>query len=457
MNYQELLKYMSQKEIDAGLYDYKIKDLSIYSVLRYHIRKEILKKNGAATMDAKQKLNSNSVFVSTIVGFVHIIKLSVCRKHYSTVFYSFPRVDHMGGVYIDKFTDPLIELVDFKNDYIILDHGRAGVHLEPRLHHNNIIYLDFISVFSRVYAAICWKFYSIRYKSEFENLSVSVNHLFSINLSANFLAKQFLTRFTYIGLLERIFKLISAKRVIGPARAFLSAPFCAAHRLRLKTFELQHGITYGETQMYSGFRDEMIMPDYFLAFGDNKPLDVYGIDTNRIINIGWALNDYILNLPKQEYYNPNDVLVISDPEITDKIFHATKILADNNRDSVFYFRPHPHENLSKEHLEIIERTENLKLQDKRVNISIVLQGFNHIIGENSTVLYEALSVRKKVGRLFFEGLNPKYLEESDRRCFWEIRNDLDFKTFLSEDISSKESKSIYSKFNKELFVKTIGV
>lgn len=457
MNYQELLKYTSQKEIDAGLYDYKIDNLSIYSVLRYHIRKEILKNSGAATMEPRQKLNFNSVLVSTIISFVQIIKLNVSRKHRSTVFYSFSRVDHMGGVYIDKFTDPLIELVDFKDDYIILDNGRAGVHPEPRLHHNSIIYLDFISVFSRVYATIFWRSYSIRYKSEFENLSVSVNRLFNINLSTNFLAKQFLARFTYIGLLERIFKSISAKRVIGPARAFLSAPFCAAHRLGLKTFELQHGITYGETQMYSGFRDEMIMPDYFLAFGDNKPLDVYGIDTNRIINIGWALNDYILNLPKQEYYNPNDVLVVSDPEITDKIFHATKILADNNKDSVFYFRPHPHENLSKEHLEIIEETVNLKLQDKRINISIVLQGFNHIIGENSTVLYEALSVRKKVGRLFFEGLNPKYLEESDRRCFWEIRNDQDFKAFLSEDISSKESKSIYSKFNKELFVKTIGV
>ena len=120
-------------------------------------------------------------------------------------------------------------------------------------------------------------------------------------------------------------------------------------------------------------------------------------------------------------------------------------------------RPHPHEIVTTEQLKMIESENNVKIQDKTINIAIVLQSFNHVLGENSTVLYEALAIHKKVGRLFYKRLNPKYLEESDRDCFWEIHNQDDFEQFLKDDVSSKKTKSIYSKFDKELFCKTIGL
>ena len=50
-----------------------------------------------------------------------------------------------------------------------------------------------------------------------------------------------------------------------------------------------------------------------------------------------------------------------------------------------------------------------------------------------------------------------YLEESDKDCFWEIHNQEEFELFLSEDITMKKSKTIYSKFNVELFCKTVGI
>ena len=99
-------------------------------------------------------------------------------------------------------------------------------------------------------------------------------------------------------------------------------------------------------------------------------------------------------------------------------------------------------------MKIIDSMPNVKLQDKKINITVVLQGFSHIVGENSTVLYEALAIHKKVGRLCYPKLHPKYLEESDKDCFWEISSQQDFVTFLKEDVSSKKSKCIYSPFNK---------
>ena len=234
-------------------------------------------------------------------------------------------------------------------------------------------------------------------------------------------------------------------------------PFIAGHFAGVKIFELQHGVTYGESVLYSGFRDSTMIPDAFLSFGNNKPSDVYGMEENKIENIGWALQNYIESIyPSKQKTNKN-VLVISDPEITDIIFRVVIQLATDNPDVVFEIRPHPHEIIPEDCLMSISDLVNVKIQDNKINITEVLMSYDMVIGENSTVLYEALANQKKVGRLFYEGLNPKYLEDSDRECFWEIHNQHDFEQFLKDDVSNKASKCIYSPFNKELFCKKISL
>ena len=291
----------------------------------------------------------------------------------------------------------------------------------------------------------------------FDQLYSSLNKAFGTSLIKQRIVNLFYSNYLYSIGLCRLFKCTSAKRILGPARSYMAAPFYAAHHLGIKVFELQHGVTYGESVTYSGYRDPSVMPDFFLAFGDNRPLDVYGIDENKIINIGWALQSYIARFPNKNGYSSNDVLVISDPEITDIIFELVVKLANNNPQNTFYIRPHPHEIITEQHLQIISSRDNIRIQDKTENISIVLNQFENIVGENSTVLYEALAVNKKVGRLFYSGLKPMYLEESDKDCFWEIHNQEEFELFLSEGITMKKSKTIYSKFNVELFCKTVGI
>ena len=217
----------------------------------------------------------------------------------------------------------------------------------------------------------------------------------------------------------------------------------------MKVYELQHGITYCESRLYSGYRDEMFIPDFFLAFGDNKPLDVYGIDESRIINVGWALADMLSMQKSYKHRGLNDILVISEPEVTDKILSAVMKLSENNPDCNFYIRPHPAEILNNTQLEAINCRSNIYINDNTQYIAITLMEFTHVIGENSTVLYEALSVKKKVAMLYMSGLSPMFLEEADKKFFWHIHSQDDFRKFLAEDITIKADKSIYSKFDKE--------
>lgn len=457
MDRQQIIIDISAKEMTSGCYDVQIEGVRIYSLIRRVVRAKFLEQEGMKVMAVTKQVDKLEIAKSFFQSIWHLSRLYCSNRHYSTVLFAFPRVDKVNGLYLDKFTDPLIEEGVFGNDYIILDHGRGGVHPQPRLHKKNIIYVDSLHALAALWARWKRKSFLKKHLGEWAKLQESIIEAFGEITRIEELVNQFLPLFYYSVLLRNVMAHIGAKRVIGPARQFLNAPFIAAHQLGLTKFELQHGITYGETLLYSGYRDEMLRPDYFLAFGDNKPLNVYGIDEDRIITIGWALQNYIEKIPQQEHYKQKDVLVISEPTITDALIEVVLPLAKATPDSTFYLRPHPHEIISEEHRARMSSVPNLVLQDKSMNITIVLQGFTHVLGENSTVLYEALAVHKKVGRLFGAGLNPRYLEDSDRDAFWEIHSVGDFKTFLNGNVAEKTNKCIYSPFDKEKFLEVIGL
>lgn len=457
MTEQELLKDICEKENKSGLYDNNIGGLPLYSMVRGYVRYRILEINGLSFMQLKSPVKGWAVFKSSIVSFGHLLKLFVSRKKYSSIYYAFARVDKVGDYFLDKFTDPIIEQCEKKGSYVILDYGRAGVHAKPRIHAESIVYLDMISASARIYGMLFSQLYYLRYKKEFDSFFEKLDALFGHTFNKSYIIREYVSNRVYIKQLQKLFKRVSAKRVVGPARAFMAAPFIAAKRQGMQTFELQHGVSYGETVLYSGYRDEMILPDFFLAFGDNKPLDVYGIDESHIINIGWAFQDYVAKTIGNNTVREEDVLVVSDPEITDAIISAVLKLAKDFPESTFYIRPHPHEVITEQQRKIIAKEPNVMIQDNTINITVALHRFDQIIGENSTVLYEALAVNKKVGKLFFEGLDPKYLVEEDRECFWEIKDQKDFDSFLNGKVEQKRSKCIYSPFDKNNYLKITGI
>lgn len=150
-------------------------------------------------------------------------------------------------------------------------------------------------------------------------------------------------------------------------------------------------------------------------------------------------------------YGLEDFLVISDPEVSDKIIDATLLLAKAYPNSHFYIRPHPLELYTSSQIEKIHSLPNVGINNNKINIAEVIAGFENVIGENSTVMYEALSANKKVGKLYLAGLNPIYLEESYKASFWDIHSVEDLKAMLSGAVEDKTHKSIYSDFNVELF------
>ena len=180
---------------------------------------------------------------------------------------------------------------------------------------------------------------------------------------------------------------------------------------------------------------------------------MYGIDENRIVNIGWAFPLLVKELNVLPVLSDKDILVISDPEITDSIIDIITKLAEKNPSYKFHIRPHPMERLGRRHLEQISSFSNIVIQDNKINSNVILDSFSHIIGENSTVLYEALSMGKKVGKLCYPVFHPVYLKQEDKEAVWEIASQQDFEKFVSGSLTTRRFLSIYSVFDKMMLTK----
>lgn len=221
----------------------------------------------------------------------------------------------------------------------------------------------------------------------------------------------------------------------------------AAHSCGLIVAEFQHGVTMGLTILYSGHYDKVADPDYFLAFGEAWKGPQFAIPVEKIINIGWAFKDMFENTSSSVLPKLNTCLVISSPDITAKLLGAILSLAAKYPHVNFHIRCHPQESYKNEERAKIESVPNIMIVDNTIDSSSAIKNYTYVIGENSSVLFEALSMEKLVGRLVLNGLNP-ISTRVQNDGFYYIRSESDFETFLS---MTKNDNSIagnfYSKFN----------
>ena len=445
-----LIKNICEKESEYQIYNINIKGISLYNFIRQDLRTKYLKLHGIKCMDLVSAIDIRRTLVSAFVSMYHVLNLlffPICR---SNVFIAFSRTDKIGSYYCDKFTDPFIDSSNIGNDYIIFEHGRGGIHHRPRLHNSNIIYSDIITIIARLISLFVSVFWRYKHKKELTSLFSSLYSIYDKEvINEKQIVRSLLYSLLYTKQYKFLLKKIGAKRIFAPVRPV--EEFIAARQLSLQCFEMQHGVTYGETVLYSGYSERMITPDFFLAFGDNDPKNVYGIEEDKIFNVGWPLSEYILRVAGTNVCNKKDILVISEPEVSEAIISVVLKLAKENPDNQFYIRPHPHEKYDEDQLHKIHSLPNINIQDNTINISVALQNFQNIIGENSTVLYEALDLHRKVGKLFFEGLHPIYLNSNDKESFWEIYSLADFSDFLEGTNINKKARNIYSRFDKDLF------
>lgn len=452
----DILKDICKREIDNKLYAIEANHISIYNVVRRSCRDKMMSLYGYGENLRVKRVSVNECRKTFLKSLWQLTKIAITGRKAENLIRSFERIEMVDNLYVDKFTDPLIDFSAISDSFIIFEQARTGKHLTPRIHETDVIYTDCIYRIAHHLLPIIKKLYLKKYNSQVCRLLSTIETTFpEIDINKEEITNSIIENDFCIHLFVVLFRRLCIKRLFAPARGSFMHMIPAAKKLGIKVYELQHGVTYSESLTYSGYNDPMFTPDFFLSFGKINNAWCYGITENKIIEIGWAFENY-LNIEHSDYNIQNKVLVISSPAISKQMVAITCLLASSNQHIHFYFRPHPNEQIDSEGLNRIKKYPNITIDNNLENILVTLMRFKNVIGENSTVLYEAMSMGKKVGKLRMNGLEPKYLSEEDVKYFFEIKNNDEFVKFIKAPQEEKPSKMLYTVFKPDTVNKLLN-
>ena len=382
-------------------------------------------------------------------SFMGLTKLMLSKRRVKTIFFPHPRLFLVDGRYVERMSDPLIDYSEIKDNYLILERHQNGLHKEPRIHSEHVVFLDFIDNTSRIVKP----FLKILNKRKYEK---AVNKLISI-LEKEYQFNSGRIRGVFIDTLSFFFaqKALTAPilRHLAPRQVFVAPRQTYQHvianckGLGIRSIELQHGVTVGETELYSGSYDDRIDPDFFCVFGKANVGPQFGMPVDRVINIGFSYKNYVKSLGLKKF-GSQVILVISEPEISTKVVDLLISFVDYHPDFIFHIRCHPQERFSAELMERLRNYERIKVVDNTLESFCALSKYECVIGENSTVMYEAMSMGKKVGRLNYGGFRVK---ETDLiHGGTKINSHDELIEFVNSPYSDEQdSKDVYSDFDKQ--------
>ena len=444
-----LLEKAARLEKENDLYSTTFLGVPLYRLLRYQTRKAFINTQVCFKTRTTEVKPIGRRKLKCVSGFHQYV-----GKKDLTVVFPFNRLSIVNRSYFDKFTDPVLELSQLKDsNYVIVDPASfySGYPRHHRLHalsnESKTIFFLLLRLFAKVLV-------HIRYGHRIAPFIRRIQETFG-------LAKSFISNsysaissfYAYYCYYLFWFKRIKPRRVLLVFREGNLPVLAACKKLSIPVAEFQHGVTLDNTMAYTGEYDERIDPDYFLSFGDYWNPEVFGMEPSRMIHIGWAFKQFVQDNEKKgkEY-----VLVISSTAISTEVLNALKVLSAIDSEVHFDIRLHPAESYDDEQMNLLSKIPNTTIVDNKLESFSVLSSYHYVIGEASSVLFEALSVGCRVGMLNLCGLRPPIDKPGIRENFFVINDEKDFEQFLNNETDSSESKAeFYSDFDSKRFMEFI--
>lgn len=452
MEETKILNEIVSKEKNLDVYRFSICNIPMWRIVRYHTRLHYVNsKTGyiAGAPTAKQSTPYPKLFS----GFWrYLVKKDL------NLFFSFNRLVCINGQYIDKFIDPVIVESGLHDSNCVIIDSRDYYGNYNRVHKSITVSNETRTVLIQILKYYYRCIARIKYRNTIRELFECVQKGFE-------LPDDYINRFYYeIGVFFAYykyyylwFKLLRPSRVLVVYREGYFPQIAVCKKLGIPVAEFQHGITLDNTVSFAGQYDPRIDPDYFLVFGEYWKGPQFGMPLDRIVNIGWAYSKYLQNtFSNNNEKHKNEVLVISSPEISDSILDTLQELSNIDGDFSFDIRLHPCESYNDSQQQKLKLIPKAHVVDNKTDSALVLQTYKYVVGENSSVIYEALSVGCKVGMLNMFGLRPAIDLPGIKDNFFVINNREDFERFLTEDsIQSTSRAEFYSEFDSKRFMEFI--
>lgn len=439
-------------EDKLGLYDIWASGFPIWRlVYRKYRDRYIQMHSGVEPMHTNPKFNIRHIIESTLKSFCQYIRLLMWPKKAEFVFYGFPRLEKIDEIYVDKFCDPIIQQTEIKHSYLYIERGRSGIHQQPRCD-TNILWIEFIDNLALLFSPVYSLYFKYKYNSEFSKIYSLAKDTFNLTKAdINYIANSFSLNYIKRGLIKRLLKAIEARYIFATAMNNWPSLISASRQLNICCFEIQHGITEGPTPMYSGKYLEDFSPDLFLAFGATSMKPLFNVPIDKMLNIGFGFKNLIKN--RDVVQEANHYLIVSDPEITESIIKVALQLKSRFVNTRFSIRFHPMEYPTNSQLSLL-RNSGIAIDSNKVNSSVSVLKYSGVIGEKSSVLYEALSLGIKAAKLSFDGLNPGIdVSKEISKGFFVAQYLEDIDNFILDNFNFQDAPEYYSDFNIEFINK----
>lgn len=451
------LNELLAKEKKVRIYEEKIWGIPLWGCIKRKYRnKYIFIHAKVPPMSNHSKFNLWALMKSFFLSFWHILKLFLFSQKKSNLFLGFMRLEQVDRLYMDKFVDPIILSSAVENDYVYFERGRSGVHYFPRAV-DNIVWTEFMDNLCSFMALFLFPFFAIFNWRAYNSLIIKMSLLVTLSLKDKFYVYYTTTKlFLKACFLCLIIKRLGVKRLFVPIAVLHYSYIIACKILKIPCYEIQHGITVGQTSTYSGEYVPESYPDYFLTFGQSSLKDrLFGLPLGKMINIGCSFKSFLKerNVKKIK----NTYLLLSEPEITQKMIYTILELAKMYPEYTFHLRLHPLEVLNQYQKKMLVGFANVVLVDNMINSTIVSMSYEGVLAENTTVLYEAVSVGVKAARLQYNGLHTIHFEDEPRGMFFYMKKAEDFSGFVNEfTIPITGMEFFYSTFDVETFNTLLG-
>ncbi len=457
--YDELLK--EEKRLSVS--DFKYKDIELWRLFRFECRGKYVQKYCPEYSKTTRRVSIIGLacfkLYLLLKSLVQLLYLLLRKKKVSNVVFAFPRLQLFNDKWtIDKFTDPVIDGSLLSKDGLILQQsGRIWYFGKQRYQSQRVVQIDCI----RVIANLCSLFLLLLFPivavtKNIYLLWMRVRETFGLSwhvllkwyyLYHSFIIQAFLYRY--------LFKRISCRNIFVVNRLINISRIYAAHKLGILVYEFQHGVTHGESELYSGEFNTLLDPDYFLNFSKIWRGTQFSMPLDRQICIGWGYRKFVEQAVQNDKFSSNTVLVISSPEITEKVINTIIELAQNNVDVSFHIRCHPQETISDTLKITLKGYTNIKIADNSIDSCIALSSYQHVLGENSSVLYEALDMEKNVGRFSYNGFTPFRTSDKMEDAFFYLYDSKDLLVFLHRNKPIIKQKN-YEDFDSQVFNELIS-
>lgn len=453
--YIDSINKICQLEIDLDIYEERICKIPIWLCVYRKFRDRYIESgSGVLPMSNHGQLNLLRCIKTTFKSACQFFTLILKGKKIDNAIYGFPRLERIEGVYVDKFCDELIRQTPLADSYLYFERSRSFNHLFPR-GIDNIIWTEFIDnlciILGYIGIPITYLFNNNTFNTLFNKASSiitlsSKDKKFIVRKVGSDLIKFHITYF----LLRRL----KVKRIFAPVLRNMPYLVATAKKLNIPCFEIQHGITEGPTPLYSGTYIQEFSPTAFLAFGSTSMIPVFNVPIEKMVNIGFAYKQYLYTLSPKEILNDH-YLVVSDPEITQSIIDVVCNIKKDNPKCEFTIRFHPLEKPSDSQIEYLKE-HGVYIDDGKENSTLAVMKYQGVVGEKSTVLYEALNFGKKVAKINFNKLNINMdVSEETKKGFYVLNGIEDFKFFKKADFPRQAGLEFYSDFKKDAFAKIL--